>query len=83
VLTRACGLQVLTMGHPNSLTLQFPNLLCSRLGSIGQEEPTATTQDPGDLPGPGVKGTGLLVGATEVLWATGSSLKGSHLHRCV
>ncbi|XP_064233942.1 ELMO domain-containing protein 3-like isoform X4 [Aotus nancymaae] len=55
----------------------------SRRGSIGQEEPTATAQDPGAVFGQGVKGTGLLVGSTEVLQARSPSLQGSHLHRRV
>ncbi|XP_069845220.1 ELMO domain-containing protein 3-like isoform X3 [Dipodomys merriami] len=42
----------------------------SRLGSIGQEEPTASAQDPGDLSGAGLEGPGLLVGIPEALWAT-------------
>ncbi|XP_032266458.1 ELMO domain-containing protein 3 isoform X3 [Phoca vitulina] len=54
----------------------------SRLGGVGQEEPQAAAQDPGNLPGWSVKGTGL-VGSTEVLWATSPSLQGSHLHRRV
>ncbi|KAM4804909.1 ELMO domain-containing protein 3 isoform X5 [Urocitellus parryii] len=54
----------------------------SRFGSVGQEEPTAAAQDPGELPGPGIKGTGLLVG-TEVPWTTSLSHLRSHLHRCV
>lgn len=58
-------------------------ILCSRLGGVGQEEPQAAAQDSGNLPGWSVKGTGLVVGSTEVLWATSPSLQGSHLHRRV
>lgn len=58
-------------------------LLCSRLGSVGQEEPKAAAQDPGELLGWSVKATGLPVGSTEVLWATSPSLQGPHFHRRV
>ncbi|XP_045664773.1 ELMO domain-containing protein 3 isoform X1 [Ursus americanus] len=56
---------------------------CRRLGGVGQEEPQAAAQDPGNLPGWGDKGTGLAVGSTEGLWASSPSLQGSHLHRRV
>ncbi|KAM9721328.1 ELMO domain-containing protein 3 isoform 4-T5 [Dama dama] len=52
----------------------------SRFGGVGQEEPQTAAQNPGDLLGWSVKGTGLPVGDTEVLWATGPSLQGSHFH---
>ncbi|XP_066233917.1 ELMO domain-containing protein 3 isoform X10 [Saccopteryx leptura] len=55
----------------------------SRLGSVGQEEPKAAAQDPGDLLGQSIKGTVLLVGSTEALQDTSPSLPGAHLHRRV
>ncbi|XP_036291765.1 ELMO domain-containing protein 3 isoform X5 [Pipistrellus kuhlii] len=58
--------------------------LCpQRLGSVGQEEPTAAAQDPGDLLGWSVEGTDLLAGSTEVLWGSSPSLQGPHFHRRV
>ncbi|XP_029088584.1 ELMO domain-containing protein 3 isoform X2 [Monodon monoceros] len=55
----------------------------SRLGGVGQEEAQTAAQDPGDLLGWSVKGTGLPVGGAEVCWATSPSLQGSHFHRSV
>lgn len=81
VLPRAAGPGLVCI--PTPLQAFSSPILCSRLGSVGQEEPKAATQDPGNLPGRSVKGTGLIVGTTEVLWDTSPSLQGSHLHRSV
>lgn len=71
------------MVQPTASSRLLSSLLCSRLGSVGQEEPKAAAQDLGELLGRSVKGTGLLVRSTEVLWATSPSLQGSHFHRRV
>lgn len=69
--------------HPSPLKPFVPDALGSRLGSVGQEEPTAAAQDSGDLLGWSIEGTDLLAGSTEVLWGTSPSLQGPHFHRCV
>ncbi|XP_037663726.1 ELMO domain-containing protein 3 isoform X3 [Choloepus didactylus] len=51
-----------------------------RLGSVGQEEPEAAAQGPGELLGPCITGSGLPAGSPQVPGPTSHTLQGPHLH---